>query len=72
MISLRTAGTQTGQCFIVGGAVHRQLAHVFLGLEDNYVHLWGEQTQEGDIGRQRDRYTQGSCLYLKKERICRK
>ena len=48
MVSGGATHATSGGSLLVGGAVHGQFAYVFLRLEDDDVHLGGEQTEEGD------------------------
>ncbi len=58
-------GADARQRLLVRGAVHRQLAHVLLRLEDDDVHLGREEAQQRHVRRQRDRDAQRCRLDLK-------
>lgn len=57
-----------GDGFLVGGRVHGEFSDVLFGLEDDDVHLWGEQTQQSHERAQTNRHAQRCNLDLESEK----
>ena len=64
----RTSGghmSAAGGRLLVRSAVHSQLPHVLVRVEDYYIDLWRKQTEQSHVCRQRNRYAKGCNLDLK-------